>query len=261
MNEARAIQELLPLGPSSFGSVGARRASLARLCAIVLRQAYHETRIRRFRGLRFRSPRSEEMRGAYQAMQAWELEGINARQAWANWRTIPRNLDGRLDGRPLDAIDLCCGTGQSTEVLAYYLPPGSTILGLEFQPHFVRAARARSYRSSVGTPAKVQFRAQSVLEPFRDAGGEVVQREGVDLVNSSGAVGCHFDARATAILADEVARVVRPGGLALIDSGNAGTGESEVRVLFEARGFRPVHKARSCALDRFTQLCLRKEPS
>jgi SAM-dependent methyltransferase len=260
MNDARAILELLPLAPN-LGSAGTPRSTPARLCAIVLRQAYHEMRVRRWRGLHFRSARADEMRQAYQSMQAWELEGINARQAWANWRTIPRNLDGRLAPRPLGAIDLCCGTGQSTEVLAYYLPPGSSILGLEYQPHFVRAARARGYWSSSGAPARVQFRAQSVLETFRDASGAAVPTDSVDLVNSSGAVGCHFDQPATALLADEVARVVRHGGLALIDSGRAGTAESDVRGLFEARGFRSVHKARSCPFDRFTQLCFRKEPS
>jgi SAM-dependent methyltransferase len=256
-----AIQDALPLGRTSGGSWQPPRATLARLGSIVLKQAYHEARVRCWRGLRFRSARAEEMFGAYRAMQPWELEGINARQAWANWRTIPRNLEGRVNGRPLDALDLCCGTGQSTEVLAYYLPPGSSILGLEYHPHFVEAARSRSYRARSGGPAQVHFRAQSVLETFRDTGGSALRDQSVDVVNSSGAVGCHFDGDATAVLADEVARVTRPGGLALIDSGRAGTGEREVRRLFEARGFRSVGRAWSCAFDRYVQLCLRKEPS
>jgi SAM-dependent methyltransferase len=261
VSEARSTLELVPLRQATLESVGAGRAALARLWTIVLRQAYHETRVRRWRGLRFRSVRPNEVRGAYQAMQPWELEGINARQAWANWRTIPRNLEGRVDGRPLQAIDLCCGTGQSTEVLAYYLPAGSSILGLEYHAHFVEAARGRSYRTRSGVRAHVSFRAQSVLETFRDPSGAPVGDQSVDLVNSSGAVGCHFDRDATATLADEVARVIRPGGLALIDSGRAGTPEREVCALFEARGFRPLHRARSCAFDRYVQVCLRKEPS
>src|SRR5262245_25002913 len=105
MAHARSIIEVLPLGDSGPGSDG--RASRARPGGLVLRQPYHETRVRCWRGLPFRSPRAEEVRGAYGGMQPWELEGINARQAWANWRTIPRNLEGRVQGRALSAIDLC----------------------------------------------------------------------------------------------------------------------------------------------------------
>jgi SAM-dependent methyltransferase len=105
---------------------------------------------------------------------------------------------------------------------------------------------------------RVWFRTQSVLECFRDADGDEVRTGSVDLVNSSGAVGCHFDAAATAKLADEVERVVRPGGLALIDSGSSGTSPADVKRLFEARGFERVHVARSCFLDPYLQLCFVK---
>lgn len=240
------------------GFARANHASFKGLLAIVVRQACHELRLRCYRRVRFRSRAQHEVRDAYQAMEVWEFEGLNARQAWSNWRTIPCNLDGRAPARPLRALDLCCGTGQSTEVLAYYLAPGSRILGLEHSKRFVATARARSYRTRNGSPAVVEFGMQSVLESFRDSLGEELPDASVDLVNSSGAVGCHFDVQDTVLLAQEVARVLRSGGLALIDSGRAGTSERELIEVFTALDFHAIHRARSCALDRYTQVCFRK---
>src|SRR5262249_48526220 len=145
------------------------------------------------------------------------------------------------------------------EVLAYYLEPGSAILGIDAAARFVATARERSYLTRAGTSADVSFHCQSVLEPFRESATEVVPDASIDLVNSSGAVGCHFDADATAVLAAEVDRVVRVGGLALIDSGPDGTRPLELRWIFEARGFRAVHRARSCLFDRYWQVAFRKE--
>jgi SAM-dependent methyltransferase len=191
-------------------------------------------------------------------MSAGEFEGVNGRQRWANWRTIPRNLDGLCPARPLLALDLCCGTGDSTAVLAWHLPPGSRILGIEFQPEFVERARARAFANGRGGEVTVAFRAQSVLEPLRAHDGSELAPACVDLVNSSGAVGCHFDAEATAVLAAEVARVLAPDGLARIDAGEDGTTPAEVERIFGAFGFATERSSRSCRVDRYRQLCLRK---
>jgi SAM-dependent methyltransferase len=226
---------------------------------MLVRQACHEARVRGLRKIPFRSSRNDEACRAYARLALWEFEAINERQAWANWRTIRRNLAGRAPRRPVRVIDLCCGTGRSTEVLAFYLEPGSTLLGVDADARFVAAARERRYRTREGYSADVTFRCQSVLEPLRDAATDRVSDSSVDVVNSSGAVGCHFEAKATAILADEVARVVRPGGLALIDCGPDGTGPKELHAIFDARGFRAIHRARSCLFDRYWQVCFRKE--
>lgn len=223
-----------------------------------VRQAWHEVRVRKLRHIQFRSRENQKAREAYAAMDPWEFEGINARQAWANWRTIARNLEGRLPREPVRAIDLCCGTGQSTAVIAHHLSAGSEILGLEFSPRLVGVARSRSYPNVSGEPLRVRFRAQSVLEPFRDEEGELVAEGSVDLVNSCGAVGCHFDPEATRTLAAEVARVVRPGGIAAIDSGRSGTGPADVQAIFVRHGFEAIHRARSCFLDPYLQICFRK---
>ena len=260
--QVRSDGEVLALEGRLGGAPGPpvlTRPSTLSVVPQFLRQAWHERRVRWLRHIQFRSRENGRAREAYAAMDPWEFEGINARQAWANWRTIPLNLVGRLDGRPRRAIDLCCGTGHSTAVLAWHLPPGSEILGLEWSPRLVSVARSRLYVTRNGAPASVGFRAQSVLERFRDTEGAEVADGSVDLANSSGAVGCHFDTESTAALADEVSRVLRCDGLALIDSGVSGTSEPEVRAIFGRLGFSLLHRARSCFLDHYRQLCFRKE--
>src|SRR6476620_4243359 len=89
---------------------------------IFLIQTLSEWRLLLLKQVNFRRRQNNKACEAYCEMTVNEFEMINARQQWANWRTIPRNLNGRLPNRPLRAIDLCCGTGQSTEVLSHYLP-------------------------------------------------------------------------------------------------------------------------------------------
>jgi hypothetical protein len=71
-----------------------------------LRQLWTEGKLLLIRGISFRSRDNVAAREAYRQMQLVEFEGINARQRWANWRTIPRNLAGRLPERKLFAVDL-----------------------------------------------------------------------------------------------------------------------------------------------------------
>ncbi len=250
---SRAREEALTIDESEIRRV-ARARQPAGLVGAFLHQAYQEARLR-WRGVAFRTQGNDEARNAYARMTPHDLEGVNARQAWANWRTIPRNLTGRVPRRALRAVDLCCGTGQSTEVLAYYLPAGSRLLGLEANPRFVETASERTYVSRSGSVPRVEFRAQTVLAPFGCPDGSLIASGSVDLVNVSGAVGCHFDAAATARLAEEVARVVAPGGHALVDSGPAGTTRTQILPLFERHGFEARRFSRSCVFDRCGQTC------
>ncbi len=228
------------------------------LIAILFRQLWTEGRLIAIRGINFRSRDNEAAREAYRQMHLREFEGINARQKWANWRTVPRNLEGRLPESAMVAIDLCCGIGHSTEVLAHHLPEGSKILGIEFNPEFVKSAQKKIYRHRTGKPVEVSFRAQSVLEAFRDAGGALLKDSSIDLINSCGAVGSHFDPSMTRVLAHELARVMKPGGLALIDSGLPGTNKKQLVEIFEAEGFDTLGSAKSSIFDLFTQVCFSK---
>jgi SAM-dependent methyltransferase len=238
--------------------VARARSSEHNIVSIVVRQAFHEARVRFLRKRNYRSRDNGAALRAYGGISADDLRGINARQRWANWRVIPQNLGGLLPSGPVRAIDLCCGVGDSTEVLAYYLAPGSDILGIEFNPAFIAAAMRREYLDERGRPAAVRFRAQSVLDTFRDTLEQPLADGSIDLVSSCGAVGCHFDPAATARLLDEVTRVLRRGGLATIDSGADGTEARDLIRLGRARGLEAVHRARSCALDRFEQIAMVK---
>lgn len=191
-------------------------------------------------------------------MRIAEFDDINGLQAWANWRTIPRNLHGQLPNRPVFAIDLCSGIGDSTSVLAYYCAPGSHVLGLEFHAAFVEFARRRSFLNREHHPANVSFAVQDVLEPWRDQDGHVICDGRVDLVNAIGAVGHHFTRDTLRKLATECGRVVRTGGLALLDVGRGGTRGEELLEIFRSVGFHRIGQAKSCCLDLCRQLCLRK---
>lgn len=245
---------VLAIGERALRRIARSRGPRDGIVRIFLRQGWTEWRLWLDRSVNFRHRENRAAVDAYCAMDDAEFAGINARQAWANWRTIPRNLDGALPNRPVRVVDLCCGTGHSTEVLAWYAAPGSALLGLEYNPRFVAAARRRAYRHAEGAPAEARFTAQSVLETFREPDGSAVADGSIDLVNASGAVGCHFDHAASARLADQVARVLRPGGIALIDSGPAGTPAEDLRAIFAARGFACTGAARSCLVDRYRQL-------
>jgi SAM-dependent methyltransferase len=232
------------------------RGSLGALVPAFVRQLLYERVVLAWRGIRFRSSDTRQVHDAYSAMTPLEFDGINARQRWANWRTIPRNLARHLDGQPLEALDLCCGSGDSTEVLAFLLPAGSRVLGLDLSPTLIRAARERSYPRADAGAVDVRFRVQSVLEPFREPDGSLVPGASLDLVHSAGAVGSHFDPRATRAVLTEVRRVLRPGGCALIDAGPGGTRPEELVALARDLGFEVCGRSRSCPLDRYWQYCL-----
>lgn len=238
----------------------ARERLGAGLAGLFLRQALAELRVTLRERLRFREGDNANAVRAYRAMSVRDFEGINARQKWANWRTIPRNLHGRLPERPCLAVDLCSGTGDSTEVLACCLPRGSRVLGLECNPEFVRTARGRAFRDASGRPFDTEFRAQSVLETFRDAAGRVLADRSVDLVNCCGAVAINFNAGEIRALAREIHRVLRVGGLAAIDAPAGRAGRERMIRAFGERRFDAEGSARSCFLDRFSQICFRRRP-
>jgi SAM-dependent methyltransferase len=206
----------------------------------------------------FRKRDNDKASQAYREMEIGEFEGINARQAWTNWRTVARNLNGRLDEKPLKAIDLCCGVGQSTEVLACYLPSGSKILGIDQAPELVKEASQRAYYDRNGVAVEVHFRAQSALETFHDHEGKIIADESLDLANSCGAIGHHFTHDMTLLMMREIARVLKPGGLALIDSGPWGTRPNQVRQIAAALGWKEMSCHRSIFLDPLFQIAFQK---
>jgi SAM-dependent methyltransferase len=200
-----------------------RRLRARSVLRSVIRQFWREWQFHRRHGRSFRVRDPHEAIQVYAQMTPEEFDALNARQSWANWRTIPQALANRLPSRPLVAVDLGAGTGHSTEVLACFLPPGSRILGLEGAGPLLEVARRRVYRHRAhgNEPAVVVFRCQNVLDPWRWPDGSLVDDESVDLVNSCGLIGHHFSAADLKGLLTEVIRVLRPGGLACLDPGPA----------------------------------------
>lgn len=248
----------LALTETEIGRVARRMGPAGFVAVLGWRATRREWWLRIQRQINFRRSNNDEALQAYQAMRIADFIDINGLQAWANWRAIPRNLNGQLPDRPVFAIDLCSGIGDSTAVLAYYCAPGSEIMGLEFNLPFVEHARRRSYWNRDHRPANVSFVVQNVLETWQDRNGRTLSEGRVDLVNAVGAVGCHFDRDAVRSLASECRRVVRPGGLALIDVGRGGIRGDELADSFHSEGFRCIGQARGCCLDLGRQLCLQR---
>lgn len=234
-----------------------RRRGPGNLLAVCWRQWRAERDLAR-RGIHFRSTDPDRVGAAYAAMSADEFEFINGRQEWANWRTIPRALDGRLPDEPWRVFDLGCGTGTSTRVLASLCPLGSVIVGYELARPLVDVARRRRYPHRSGRDATVHFVCQPVTEPWRLPGGDPVPDGCADLVNACGIVGHHLDPTTVRPLLAEVRRVVHDGGLVLLDDGPTLSPSTLVRVA-RPFGLRPITRVRACLLARDGQVVFRRQ--
>lgn len=220
---------------------------------ITLRQWLAERRARAF-GARFRHHDNQSVQAAYEMMGGALFRGINARQAWANARTIAKTLHRRAPARPLVALDLACGDGASTATLAHYLPAGSRIIGLEYAQGLAELGRQRAYHDQGGRAADVHIHCASILEPFLGDDGQPLAAASVDWINCSGALAHHFMPAQLQIIAIECARVLRPGGWAAVDTRSPSAGDPVVAA-FIAAGLQWQGHERSCAFDRYPQCC------
>jgi SAM-dependent methyltransferase len=224
-----------------------RRHGPGNLLAVAWRQWRAERALAR-RSVHFRTTEPDEVAAAYAAMTDPEFNAINGRQDWANWRTIPRALSGHIPDRPLRVLDLGCGPGSSTRVLAFYCPLGSHLTGYELAASLVAVARRRSYPHRSGTAAQVDFCCQPVTEPLRQANGSQVPDQSVDVASASGVVGHHLSAETVPPLVRELRRVLVAEGVALLDVGPT-LPEGALVPLLERAGFRRLGHYRSCACD------------
>lgn len=199
-------------------AVNGRRDGFVALLRALGRQWCVERRVRR-RGSSVRTNDAGAVCSAYEQLTAEEFEAINGPQQWANWRFLPRVLDGLLPGVPATVLDLGCGAGGSTEVLAFCAAPGSHLLGYDVSRRRIQAARRRRYRHGDGSRAHATFRCQAIFAPLCDAAGRELPEDSVDLAHASGVVGHHLDAHGLRLLAAELRRVVRPGRAVVLDAG------------------------------------------
>jgi SAM-dependent methyltransferase len=208
------------------------------------------------RGIFFRATEPARVAAAYAAMTSTEFDAINGPQDWANWRTIPRALSGNVPVRPLRVLDLGCGTGGSTRVLAFYCPCGSHITGYEFTAELLEWSRKRVYRCQDGGAAQVDFVCQGVTETLAEPDGSPVAPAAVDVASASGVVGHHLNRRSIAPLVQELCRVLKPGGVAMLDVGPT-LGAKDLRAVLTQAGFEFVGRFRSWFGDPTGQMVFR----
>ena len=83
-----------------------------------------------------------------------------------------------------------------------------------------------------------------------------IAAESVNVVSCFAVLHHLFDA---GTLAREVARVLKKGGLATIDSGRAGTSAEILTGIASTLGLTKLSSAKSCFIDTATQICFRKD--
>lgn len=233
-----------------------RRHSPGNVLGVLWRQWRGEQVLAR-RGVHFRTTDAVQARAAYAALSEAEFDAANARQEWANWRTIPRALSGHVEDRPLRVVDLGCGSGSSTRVLAFYCPPGSRLTGYDQAEPLLEFARRRTYRHRSGVPAVVGFVCQGVAEPLREPDGSVVATGSVEVANASGVVGHHLDGVTVMPLAAELARVLAPEGVALLDVGPT-LSDRDLTEAMARHGFRRLGRWRSWLGDPTGEVVYRR---
>jgi SAM-dependent methyltransferase len=129
--------------------------------------------------------------------------------------------------RPARALDFGCGTGLSTASLSEALGSGCEVTGVDVSTESVREARARH-----GGPARRFVHADAPALPLDDGGFDAV---------FTACVFHHITRDAHAHWARELARVLRPGGVAFV---------------FEHNPLNPltVRAVRACPFDEGVEL-------
>src|SRR5215475_4734305 len=125
----------------------------------------------RKRQVYYRTTEPARVAEAYRSMSEDEFDSINGPQEWQNRRLIPLVIRSLRLRQPVLAVDLGCGSGQSSQVLGSQLPTGSTLFGYDICDRLLARASRRSYRDSVGAPLKAHFINQSIAAPLNDPMG------------------------------------------------------------------------------------------
>jgi SAM-dependent methyltransferase len=217
------------------------------LIAGVLRQLTMERNLRK-RNVSYRTTQSASVAQAYGSMTEDEFDAINGPQEWQNRRFIPRLIQSLRLREPMIAVDLGCGSGQSSQVLASQLPAGSTLLGYDLCDRLLARAAQRTYRDVAGAPLKTRFMNQSIAQPLHNPEGRLLDNESVGLVHAAGVVGHHLAEADVRAMAAEISRCLKLTGWVVLDAGPA-MPRSFLQEILAAHGFavRQTLRAVPCA--------------
>ena len=101
------------------------------------------------------------------------------------------------------------------------------------------------------------FCCQGVTEPLLASDGSPIPAGSIDVVNASGVVGHHLTSETVSELIRELSRVLRPGGVAMLDVGPTLRARA-LNALMTASGFQVLGRWRSWFLDPTGQVVFRK---
>lgn len=246
------VRPLLPAEPARAPSPGGWWA--------LLRALVQQWRVER--ELRRRSPRTADARvarDAYDTLTAEQFEAFNGPQRWSHARVLPQLVAAALPARAVVALDLGCGSGDSTAWLARCTEAGSRIVAYDFSGPRLASARRRRYQHADGSAAAPAFVCQAITEPLRAADGSALPAHSVDLVLASGVVGHHLAPDGAARLAAELRRVLRHDGAAVLDAGPRLRGGA-LRAIMRAAGFVQIAKRRLSPFNCRAQSLFRPLP-
>ena len=194
---------------------------------------------------------ADAVRDGFAGLTDEEFAEYNFPQRWVERRTIPRALDGRVPARDAVVLDLGCGPGTSTEIIARFADPSWSILAFDLTPHLVQVAKDRAARAGFvnrdGAVITPRFFCQDIGGTLR-RDSKALPNASADFAISGGVVGLYMNPRSVTRLAYELRRVLKPGAFAALDAGPA-VGVRVLKEIMARAGFRHVASYRSIALD------------
>ena len=215
---------------------------------------------RRIKGQGMIGAPGDVVAAGFGGLEGEDFDEYNFPQVWVERRQIPEAIDGRIPARDAVVLDLGCGPGTSTEVLAYFADPSWTIVGYDLTRHLIERARLRAargeFRNRAGSVITPEFRCQNVAEPLRRGSG-AIEDASVDFAISCGVVGLYLQHDEASRLARELSRVVKPGGYAAIDAGPANP-VATVRAVMSEAGFIEAGVARSFVIEPRPKIVFRR---
>lgn len=162
----------------------------------------------------------EAVRDGFGSLAGKTFDGYNLPQQWVESRMLPQVIEGRVPVSGARVLDLGCGPGTSTRILAWFAKPDWRIEGLELIDHQVALAKERVaggwFVNRDGERIEPTFRCADVSEPDAFV---AIEDGSVDLAVSGGVVGLYLTPEQGERLIGALRRVVRVGGWVALDAG------------------------------------------